>query len=104
MNHYAFSNQFLPSTLLVTNIAQDVSPTTLSKVAGASIIVAIIVKIGKAEVEYPIIEMINISDIVPPPIGTAVTNNVASRATPSTSNTLPTVFKLVPKVILKTLS
>ena len=50
----------------------------------------------------------SISDIVPPPIGTAVTSNVASKATPSTSNTLPTVFKLVPKsdtknIILKTL-
>ena len=44
---------------------------------------AIIVKIGNADTGKPNIVIINISDIVPPPIGTAVTSNVARRAIPN---------------------
>ena len=45
-----FFSQFFPSTILATNIEQLVSPTTFNIVAGGSIIVAIIVKIGKAPI------------------------------------------------------
>ncbi len=86
----------MPSTILATNIDDAESPTTFSIVAGASIIVAIIVSIGRAATGYPIIVIISISDIVPPPIGTAVTNKVASNAIPITPNTSPAVAKLVP--------
>ena len=72
------------------------SPTTFNIVAGASIIVAIIVSIGNAATGYPIILIISISDIVPPPIGTAVINKFASRATPSTPKISPAVDMLVP--------
>ena len=93
-----------PSTILVTIIDDTVSPTTLSIVAGGSIIVAIIVNIGSAATGYPIIVMISISDIVmisisdivPPPIGTPVINKLASRATPKTCNIAPGVFIVVP--------
>ena len=57
------------------------SPTTFNIVAGASMIVAIIVNIGKTPALYPIIVIIIISEIVPPPIGTAVINNVATKDT-----------------------
>ena len=60
------------------------SPTTFSTVAGASIIVAIIVKIGNAFTGKPINVNIIISEIVPPPIGTAVTNKVTSNHTTNT--------------------
>ena len=59
------------------------SPTTFNIVAGASMIVAIIVYIGKTPALYPIIVIIIISEIVPPPIGTAVINNVATKDTNS---------------------
>ena len=84
------------STIFCTNIEDTVSPTTLSIVAGASIIVAIIVNIGSAATGYPIIVIINISEIVPPPIGTAVTNKFASNATPSIYITSPVVAIVVP--------
>ena len=88
--------QSFPSTTLVTIIDETVSPTTFNIVAGASIIVAIIVSIGNAATGYPIILIISISDIVPPPIGTAVINKFASRATPSTPKISPAVDMLVP--------
>ena len=76
-------------------------------VAGASIIVAMIVKIGKAATGYPIIVIINISDIVPPPIGTAVTNKLANNAIPNTPITSHIPVNVVPNnptknIILKT--
>ena len=76
-------------------------------VAGGSIIVAMIVSIGNAATGYPIIVIISISEIVPPPIGTAVTNKLASKATPNTIKISPVVAKLVPNrhtknIILKT--
>ena len=88
--------QSFPSTTLATIIDVVVSPTTLSIVAGGSIIVAIIVKIGSAATGYPIIVIISISEIVPPPIGTAVTSKFASSATPNIESTLPTVPTSVP--------
>lgn len=62
----------LPSTNLDTSIELAESPVTFKRVAGASIIVAIIVSIGKADTGNPISFNISISDIVPPPIGAAV--------------------------------
>lgn len=76
----------LPSTTLETNIDEAESPTTFSIVAGGSIIVAMIVKIGRALALYPIIVNIIISEMVPPPIGTAVINKLAIKAT---ANILP---------------
>ena len=52
----------MPSTSLLTNIDDAVSPTTFNTVAGASIIVAIIVRIGKAAGVNPIRDRINISE------------------------------------------
>ena len=52
--------------------------------------VAIIVRIGSAPIGKPSIVIIKVSDIVPPPIGTAVTKSVATRAT---NSTLPTPAK-----------
>ena len=80
---FSFS-QFFPSIILDTNIDDDVSPTTLSIVAGGSIIVAMIVNIGRADIGKFIIVRIIISEIVPPPTGTAVTNKFAINATPMT--------------------
>ena len=88
--------QSFPSTTLVTIIDETVSPTTFNIVAGGSIIVAIIVNIGNAATGYPIIVIINISEIVQQPIGTAVTNKFASKAIPITPSTSPGVDKLVP--------
>ena len=48
--------------------------------------VAITVNIGRAPTGNPIIEIINISDIVPPPTGTAAINSVAINDTPITEN------------------
>ena len=45
--------------------------------------VAIMVRSGSDATGKPNIVIISISDIVPPPIGTAVTSNVASNATPN---------------------
>ena len=53
-------------------------------------------KIGSAAIGYPIIVIISISDIVPPPIGTALTNNVATNATPNICKTLPILEIFVP--------
>ena len=58
--------------------------------------VAIIVKIGNAATGYPIMVIISISEIVPPPIGTAVIRRFANSATPSTPITSPVVARLVP--------
>lgn len=81
-----------------------VSPTTFNIVAGGSIIVAIIVNIGNAETGNPSIVNINISDIVPPPIGTAVTRSVATRATPKTLRVLTSALnKYTKNIILNTL-
>ena len=88
--------QSFPSITLATTIEEAVSPTTFSIVAGASIIVAIIVNIGNAAAGYPIIVIINISEIVPPPIGTAVINKLASKSTPNTPTTSPPVASDVP--------
>ena len=83
-------------------------------------IVAIIVKIGKAVSGNPNIVIINVSLIVPPPTGTAVTSNVASNDTPRIAHTLglvpnkytknialntepitdPSLWKLVPNGII----
>ena len=41
-------------------------------------------------------EMINISEIVPPPIGTAVTNKLANKAIPRIPKISPAVDILVP--------
>ena len=86
-----------PSTTLVTIIDDTVSPTTFNIVTGGSIIVAIIVNIGNAATGYPIIVIISISEIVPPPIGTAVIRRFASNATPNINKTFPGVAKFVPK-------
>ena len=52
----------------------------------------------------PNIEIINASDIVPPPIGTAVTRSVAKRAIPNTFNVLTSALnKLTRNIILNTL-
>ena len=67
-------------------------------------IVAIIVSIPKDEIGNPNIVIINVSDIVPPPIGTAVTSNVASNAMPiilSIDTSLPN--KYTKNIILNTL-
>ncbi len=64
-----------------TIIEELVSPTTFNRVAAGSMIVAIIVRIGKAVNGKPIIVRIRVSDIVPPPTGTAVISNVARRET-----------------------
>ena len=74
--------KFFPSIILATISDEQESPTTFKTVAGASIIVAIIERIGKADDGKPRICKINISDIVPPPIGTAVISNVESKDTP----------------------
>ena len=55
-------------------------PVTFKTVAGASIIVAIIVSIGSVLSGKPSIVIIKVSDIVPPPIGTAETKIVAKSA------------------------
>ena len=95
--------QSLPSTTLDTSIEEDVSPTTFNNVAGGSIIVAMIVRIGKAVNGNPIIVRINVSEIVPPPTGTAVTRSVASKATPRTVQTLGWVpNKYTKNIILNT--
>ena len=86
----------LPSTILDTSIAELVFPTTFNTVAGQSIIVAIIVSIGNAATGYPIMLNIIISDIVPPPIGTAVTNNVATNETNNICIAPPNVAIFVP--------
>lgn len=83
---FEFLIQFFPSTILVTSILLAESPTTLSVVAGGSIIVAITVNIGRVASGKPSEVIINVSDIVPPPIGTAVTNIVAIRAVVIISN------------------
>ena len=59
-------------------------------------IVAITVSIGNAAAGYPIMVIIIISEIVPPPIGTAVTNNVATRETSKICITPPNVATFVP--------
>ena len=80
------------------------SPTTFNTVAGASITVAMIVKIGRAAAGNPIKEMINISEIVPPPTGTAVTSRVATRETPRTVQILGFILnKYTKNMILNTL-
>lgn len=66
-------------TILSISILDAVSPVTFNKVAGASITAAIIVSIGSADTGKPREVIINISDIVPPPIGTAVTSRVANK-------------------------
>lgn len=86
----------MPSTILDTSIAELVFPTTFNTVAGQSIIVAIIVSIGNAATGYPIMLNIIISDIVPPPIGTAVTNNVATNETNNICIVPPNVAIFVP--------
>ena len=81
-------SQSLPSTTLATIIDDAESPTTFNIVAGGSIIVAIIVNIGSAATGNPIIVRIIISDIVPPPTGTAAINKLAINATIITFPTL----------------
>lgn len=71
----------MPSTILAANMDALESPITFNNVAGGSIIVAIIVNIGNAATGNPIIVNIIISEIVPPPIGTAVTSKFAINAT-----------------------
>ena len=83
---------------------EAVSPVTFNTVAGASIIVAIIVSIGREYIGNPNNVIINISDIVPPPIGTAVTRSVASSETASTlMNGMFILNKLTKNIILNTL-
>ena len=64
-----------------TNMEADVSPRAFNIVAGASVIVAIIVRIGNAAVGNPSNVMIKSSEIVPPPTGTALINKVAIKLT-----------------------
>ncbi len=71
----------MPSIILEINKDEAESPTTFRTVAPGSIIVAIIVKIGRAATGNPRSVNIIISEIVPPPTGIAVTRNVANRET-----------------------
>ena len=66
-----------PSTILDTIIDAALSPTTFKTVAGASIIAAIIVKIGSDDNGNPNKVIISISLIDPPPTGTALIKSVA---------------------------
>ena len=67
-------------------------------------IVAIIVSIPREEIGKPNKVIINVSEIVPPPIGTAVTNKVARSATPTIVNKDTSLLKRLTKnIILKTL-
>ena len=103
-DEFLFFIQCFPSTILETSILLAESPTTFNIVAGGSIIVAIIVKIGNADTGKPSMVIINISDIVPPPIGTAVTSNVARRATPNIFNEETSLLnKQTKNIILNTL-
>lgn len=102
-SHFLLSHS-LPSTSLEIIIEEAVSPVTLSTVAGASIIVAIAVKIGKVLTGKPRRVIINNSDIVPPPIGIAVTKSVLIRAINIILDVL--IFELnkyTKNIILKTL-
>ena len=65
-----------------------VSPKELSIVAGASVIVAIMVRIGRAAIGNPSKVIISISLIVPPPTGTAVIKRLATIATIQTCQIL----------------
>ena len=103
-----FFCQSLPSTILDTNIELDASPTTFNIVAGGSMIVAMIVRIGRAALGKPIIDKIIISEIVPPPIGTAVISRLAIIAVIMIWKILDTDETSVPNkytrnIILKTL-
>ena len=84
-------SQFLPSTIRVTSIEDAESPVTFNSVAAGSIIVAIIVSIGSDASGNPISDIIIISDMVPPPTGTAVISRFAIKATPITLNIAPGV-------------
>ena len=64
--------------------------------------VAIIVNIGRAEIGAPNIDIINISAIVPPPIGRAVISRVDRSATSKTFvNVMSKLNKYTRNIILK---
>ena len=65
---------------------------------------AIIVNIARVDIGKPSIVIISVSDIVPPPIGTAVISRVARSATPSIlSDEMSLLNKLTKNIILNTL-